>query len=408
MRLSSALDQPGIAARRHHRYELPRSMSTRRHHILVVLGVLMLHLGLASQTDAAGTGAISGTVTSASTHTPIAGINVCAVSTVLEVTGEEGEEAPQDRGCATTDASGAYTISGLSASEYYVEFRATSQTPSYVSQFYNDKQTAPEAEPVSVHAASTTPAIDAELRTGGQITGTVTSAATHAPVALIFACALGLGARAVEQYPCALTSSSGTYRITNLPAGSYDVEFIDLRAKYSPQYYNLKPSSAEATAVLVSPPALTTGIDAVLQHGEPGKAGTPNGVSGTTPPGGGAPKAPLAFPLQLSSSGLLTRGRTALVRLICHAAATCHGTLALTTRRRIARHGKRGKRTVPIGTASFTVPAEHTATIKLRLNAAGRNLIKAAHGRLSCQLTIDERTPGPPRIAHVNVRLAAR
>lgn len=81
---------------------------------LVVLVVMILPLGFARTALAAETGAISGKVTDASTHSPIEGIEVCA-RTPGGARGSGGR-------CATTDALGEYSVSELLAGSYTVRF----------------------------------------------------------------------------------------------------------------------------------------------------------------------------------------------------------------------------------------------------------------------------------------------
>lgn len=49
--------------------------------------------------------------------------------------------------------------------------------------------------------------------------------------------------------------------------------------------------------------------------------------------------------------------------------------------------GKKGRREA-VGSASFSIPAGKTTTVELTLNATGRALLGAGHGRLSATLTI--------------------
>src|SRR5208283_556708 len=91
-------------------------------------------------------GEVSGKVTNASTKASVEGIEVCAYTSELGFVR-----------CATTNASGEYTIAGLSTGEYKVEF--TSISTSYVTQYYNGKSSLSEANSVSVTAGTTTPNI---------------------------------------------------------------------------------------------------------------------------------------------------------------------------------------------------------------------------------------------------------
>ncbi len=201
-------------------------------------------------------GEVAGTVTDAATKAAIGGIRVCASHTSGEFFSH----------CTTTNASGEYTVPGLPTAQYRVEF--SSPTGQYATQYYNGKTSSGEANPVSVSTGSTTPGINASLALSGMIHGTVTSAATKAPVAEIEVCARqSAGGAFVE---CATTNASGEYTVSRLPAGEYKVEFapsFGSNKNYTTQYYNGKSSQAEANPVAVTAGGTTSGINAELHEG---------------------------------------------------------------------------------------------------------------------------------------------
>ena len=127
-----------------------------RHVLLPLLGafVAMASLMFVSSADAAGTGAISGKVTSASTKAAIEGIEVC----VLE-----------SETCTSTNASGTYTLSGLSPGNYKVAFFAP-EGGAYLTQFYDGKFSFSEADAVPVQAGQTKSEIDAAMLAGTNYT----------------------------------------------------------------------------------------------------------------------------------------------------------------------------------------------------------------------------------------------
>ena len=157
-------------------------------------------------------GQISGKVLAAAGKTPIEKIEVCADADVAG--------SFVDR-CANTNAAGEYTIGGLpTATTYTVEFAlGFFARPDYVSQYYNGKEKVSEATPVAVTAGATTPNINAELQAGGHISGVVTDAATHAPLANAEACADGLGS-GIFIFQCATTNAAGEYTIVGLAPGT--------------------------------------------------------------------------------------------------------------------------------------------------------------------------------------------
>jgi hypothetical protein len=92
-------------------------------------------------------------VTDASTTHPIRGIEVCALekSKFAFVT------------CTYTNTSGQYTLAGLPTAEYKVEFWAEYENLHYITQYYNNKPTFQQADPVSATVPTTTPNINAQL-----------------------------------------------------------------------------------------------------------------------------------------------------------------------------------------------------------------------------------------------------
>lgn len=207
-------------------------------------------------------GAIGGTVTDASTHEAIAGIEVCAYQPNVEVLG------PESFGCDTTNATGGYTISGLPVGRYIVEFSAPSTGDlNYLTQYFEKSPAESGATEVPVSASITTPNINAQLLKGGVIAGTVTDAATGAPIGGILVCALS-GTLGV--FECAKSEANGAYAITRLPNGSYTVIFsppLGTRPNYITQYYSGQLSQFGDTPVSVTAGATTPAIDAALQVG---------------------------------------------------------------------------------------------------------------------------------------------
>jgi hypothetical protein len=72
------------------------------------------------------------------------------------------------------------------------------------------------------------------------------------------------------------------------------------------------------------------------------------------------------------------------------------------------KDGKQRSKTTTIGTATFSIPPGKTTTIDVKLNAVGRALLDADHGRLSAILTVLKSTPAPSQTHTENVRLVLR
>jgi hypothetical protein len=99
------------------------------------------------------------------------------------------------------------------------------------------------------------------------------------------------------------------------------------------------------------------------------------------------------------------RNHEALIKLTCTGTATCSGRLTLTVKRTTGKGKKRHTKTQTIGTATFSIPAGKSETVKLTLNGTGRALLSAAHGHLSSTLTILKASPSPSKTQTHGVHL---
>ena len=93
-------------------------------------------------------------------------------------------------------------------------------------------------------------------------------------------------------------------------------------------------------------------------------------------------EASLASPnIAVQSNGM------ALVKLKCSGGESCSGKLTLMASTTSKGKHKRSH-TTAIGTAGFSIAADTTASVKLKLNTTGRALLGADHGHLGARLTI--------------------
>src|SRR5262249_32578831 len=221
--------------------------------------------GTTSNIDAAMQpgGQITGTVTDNSTH---------AVQGDVEVDLSDARGSQLNDGC--TGAEGTYSFAGLTTGSYRVGFAASSDfcgvDTNYLPQFYNGKSSLAAADPVSVTAGSTTSNINAALQQGGQITGTVTDASTHNPVAGVVVEVLDASGDFVNSI---CTAGDGTYTVHGLQTAAYAVQFSSSSdncarsLNYVTQFYNGKSSQAAADSVAVTAGATAPNINAALQPG---------------------------------------------------------------------------------------------------------------------------------------------
>jgi hypothetical protein len=204
----------------------------------------------------AGGGQVAGTVTDALSKTPVANVFVCA-----EFVG--GGPYEYLFNCSLTNASGEYTVPGLPSGEYTVAFHPPEGT-NYVLQYYNNKAYSEGHDAVAVVAGETTTKIDAALKAGGKIAGTITGAVSKAPVSG-FACAQpepGFGFAT-----CGNANGEGKYTLPGLETGKYKVFFGAPEGNYLGQYYNGKQSYLEADPVSVKVGEEQKGINAALASG---------------------------------------------------------------------------------------------------------------------------------------------
>ena len=334
-----------------------------------------------------------------SSHAPVQGIEVCAITTNFELLGEEESEYEHVFGCTKTGAGGEYEVAGLRPGGYFVEFFPPPLGKlNYIAQLYDGKYGLGEATTVSVEAEKTTPNIDAELSPGAEIAGVVTSAATGAPVDEAFVCALRTNAKGQVEAPgCGTSEASGAYTIRGLPSGGYRVGFE--ASGFEVGYYNGKTSEAEAELVQATAPNLTPGIDEALKPGgpptpPPGSASA-EGTSGTKLSGGlGASSSPPPdSTLSLAGKRItVARDRDALVKVDCAGTESCRAKLTLRVKMAVRVKGKRMLRMVTIGTSTIlSILHGKTAIAQIKLDSAGRRLLRD-HGRLEVDLALV--TPG--------------
>ena len=115
---------------------------------------------------------IKGRVTAAETGAPVEEVEVCAAQS------PEGSYR-----CAYTDSSGNYTIVGLAGGTYRVYFYPEGSGLGLLGQAWNGHELTETGDALTVAAGGVKEGVDAALRQGGQITGTVRLAAPARPSA---------------------------------------------------------------------------------------------------------------------------------------------------------------------------------------------------------------------------------
>jgi hypothetical protein len=342
---------------------------------LWLLLIVVLGLALAPNAHAAeALGGVEGKVTDSSTHDAVAGIEVCAVVTDFELLSEEESELEHAVGCTETGTGGEYEIPGLRAGSYYVAFLSpTNSKLDYIAQLYDGASEFSAATPVQVTAGAKTSSIDVEVALGAEITGEVTDAATGTPLTGAQACAFRAGGSGtLEPVSCANSEAGGDYTIRGLPSGSYKLEYS--ATGFEPSYFNQKTSMAEAEAISVLAPTRTSGVDQALT---PGHSSTGVAIPTSKLP------LPLTAPPAQATLSLLARRITvaadgdALVKVACTGTERCRAKLTLRTTRTVTVKGKRTTRALAIGTsAALSIAAGKTQTVRIKLDAAARTLLR--------------------------------
>jgi hypothetical protein len=190
---------------------------------------------------------VSGTVRSASTSKPVAGI--CVSLTSSSANGDVNV-------FGVTNTAGAYDLEQIPTGTYYVEFSGgCGNTGSYSPQAYdNANEFLPQ--PIAVTAGQNVTGIDAAMQPGATIAGTVKSQAGRGLSGIcVFASSLSNQGQG--------TSKDGRYTVANLLPGQYQVSFVS-GCGSNADLATVSFGSQSNPPVVSAPPGTTSGIDAVL------------------------------------------------------------------------------------------------------------------------------------------------
>ena len=207
---------------------------------LLAAALMFTGVGVANADPTPGAGSVSGTVTRASDGQPAAGVSVHVVLQDFSA----GESA-------TTASDGTFSVDGLAPGTYLVSFAQGSSD--YVMQWWGGTRTSAASTPVEVVADQAVTGVDVALVSAGSISGTVTRAADGSPLAGIQVSASSL---ANGQY-LATTDDAGTYLLSGMAPGAYQLRFTDPAGLLLPQY---RQAAVQADYG-------TTGMDAALAAG---------------------------------------------------------------------------------------------------------------------------------------------
>jgi hypothetical protein len=222
-------------------------------------------LGLASR--------ISGAVTGLDGVTPL--FNIRALAYFWNGSGWDSQAAGQ------TDGAGLYTIGGLTAGTYRVQF--VDYSGRYLNEVYDDQATLDAGQDVVVPGTATVTDIDASLGEASSIQGTVTGPDGSTPVEGAFVSAwINAGFSWIPSGSGSSTDENGNYTVGGLAPGTYRVQFNAGFQGYAAEFYNDASDVISATDIVAPATTTVTGIDASLSAGA-SISGTVTGPDGLTP-----------------------------------------------------------------------------------------------------------------------------
>ncbi|MFZ4658711.1 MAG: carboxypeptidase regulatory-like domain-containing protein [Caldilineaceae bacterium] len=167
-----------------------------------------------------------------------------------------------------TNASGDYTIQGLTAGNYRVKFEPPFQS-SYIGKFYENASDLESATDLAVSVGQLT-TVNTTLVEGGRITGKVLNRA-GAPLAGIevtlyndfLQCGAGYAVSYIQETP---TDANGLYTISGLQAGLYRLQFDDPNKQYKTTYYPTANKLENATDLTVALEQTLTNLNVTLDE----------------------------------------------------------------------------------------------------------------------------------------------
>jgi Carboxypeptidase regulatory-like domain len=303
-------------------------------------------------------GKISGTVTSAVTHGGLAKIDVRAFSANP---GSEGYSS----GYAETNANGEYTVTGLATGSYKVVFswefseaeykaceHAAQCPPQYITQYFNDQPSEATANAVGAAEGSTTSGINAAMVPAAPVNTALPAVSGTPTVGSLLSC------------------SSGSW--TGESVGTLTVGW-PLTSPFAYQWLRDGGPIAGATSPAYLVQATDVGHSLACEVGATNYAGHASAKSN-----------PLAVTLPavtVSQAKIVVSGGAARVPIAC-ANAACAGTIELTGQIAVKGKDKKKakKKTVVLGKGSYSLAAGKSATIVVRLSAAGKSALAKAKG----------------------------
>ncbi|HOD99835.1 MAG TPA: carboxypeptidase regulatory-like domain-containing protein [Kiritimatiellia bacterium] len=167
-----------------------------------------------------------------------------------------------------TDAEGKYLIENLPPGKYRVYFEASHYGEG---KYYDNAPDIFSATDITVSAGETTTNINAAMSPGaatvrgesGAIAGTVTQQDGTTPIAQVHVTAFRWVDVWWQRYAEGITDTEGNYSITNLPPGTYRIQFEAWHGGFG-EFYDNVPDIFHATDITVEEGQTTANINAAL------------------------------------------------------------------------------------------------------------------------------------------------
>jgi hypothetical protein len=253
---------------------------------------------------------------------------------------------------------------------------------------------------------SLSPAINAFVQAGTPVmfsgnSGAPVTFAVASSAALLSSPDLGSGPGTLEPGTSSYTFTSTTATATPGVLVYWDVSFSNATITgcegMTPKTY----TTAVRTFTVVSPSPSPTEAEAAAKKKQEEEAAAVNKKKEEEKP-------PATGGVSLEGSTITVQsGGEALIKLACTGTGTCSGKLTLTANSSVNARGAKGEkaRSVMVETVGFSIAGDETRTVRIKLDAAGRMLLKADHGRVSASLAILELAPGAANTQVKAVRL---
>ncbi|MEW1954929.1 carboxypeptidase regulatory-like domain-containing protein [Terrabacter sp. NPDC080008] len=236
---------------------LPAAMPTvrtpllRRLLFLLVVGGLVTAQAIAGPARALaaapGTATVSGTVTDAATGRPVAGATVSIANTTDQ---------------ATSAADGTYRIVTTPGDR-----RVKAVAPQYVPAWFTDTSGSSPSPTVTLTDGQDRTGVSFALARFATATGLVTAADGSGPVSGVVVKALPHGSTDYTPTSTATTTSTGTWTMTDLPAGTYDLQFDASDTDFLSQWWSGAATRDEAGLLTATAGGTQSGLNASLTRG---------------------------------------------------------------------------------------------------------------------------------------------